>query len=95
MKYDTKPTIEAKILGCLRILGRGSCADDVNKLSANTLGESTMNYVFKKFIINMTKRVYHLFINAPQGEYSREVQDLYAALGLPGCCGSIDCTHVK
>ena len=43
----------------------------------------------------MIKRVYHLFINAPQGEYLREVQDLYASLGLPGCCGSMDCTHVK
>jgi hypothetical protein len=95
MKYDTKPILEAKILGCLRILGRGSCADEVNELSANTLGESTMNYVFKKFIVNMTNRVYNLFINPPQGEYLREVQATYAALGLPGCCGSMDCTHVK
>ena len=96
MKYESmKPPIEAKILACLRILGRDSCADDVNELSANLIGESTVNYVFKKFVHNISRRVFPLFVKEPSGEYLDSILQVYASLGLPGCVGSMDCTHIK
>jgi hypothetical protein len=76
MKYETKPPLEAKVLACLRILGRDSCADDVNKVTAHVIGESTANYVFKQFIKNMTERVYHLLIKNPEGEDLKKIRSI-------------------
>ena len=87
--------IEAKVLGCLRILGRDACADDITEDTGNIIGESTMHYVFKKFINGMTTKIYPRFMKLPTGEYLKEVLDVYAAVGLPGCVGSMDCTHIK
>ena len=93
--YTTRIPIEAKLLGCLRILGRDACADDITEITGNTLGESTMNYVFKKFIHGFQSKLYPLIVYPAKGEYLQEVMNTYAALGLPGAIGSMDCTHVK
>ena len=60
--YTSKIPIECKLLGCLRILGRDACADDVNEITGNCIGESTMNYVFKQFIHGMVNKIYPQFV---------------------------------
>jgi hypothetical protein len=57
-----------QILACLRILARDNCADDINELSYELLGESTVNNLFKKFVTNMATRMYSKFIKFPKGK---------------------------
>ena len=47
LKYESRIPYEAKILACLRILGRSNCADDISELCGNAMGESTINAIFK------------------------------------------------
>ena len=93
--YTSTIPFEAKVLGCLRILGRDFCADSVTEITADVIGESTMNYIFKKFIHGMTKKVFPFIVKPATGDYLKQVLADYAALGLHGAVGSMDCTHVK
>ena len=45
--------VEAKVLACLRMLGRGSCADEINELSSNLIRESTVHPLFCDFVRGM------------------------------------------
>ena len=94
-KYKCRIPIQAKILGCLRILARGNCADDVNELSNSVMGESTVNAIFTQFVTGMTTHIYPCFVKFPQGDLLTKILEQYAAVGLPGCVGSMDCTHIK
>ena len=93
--YASKIPIQCKVLGCLRILARDACADDITEITNNNIGESTMNYVFKKFIHGIVEKIFPKFVKPAEGEYLKEVQASYEALGLPGAVGSMDVTHVK
>ena len=93
--YVSKIPIEAKILGSLRILARGNCADEISELATATMGESTVNSIFKRFIAGMCTHIYPAFVKIPTGELLEKILKEYADIGLPGCCGSMDCTHVK
>ena len=61
MKYESRIPVEAKILACLRILGRDHCCDDINVDSNGLIGESTANYLFKQFVEGMATHVYSNF----------------------------------
>ena len=54
-----------------------------------------MYVVFKKFVFGLSKILYPAFVKFPTGNDLQKVLDVYAKLGLPGCVGSMDCTHVK
>ena len=95
MTYESRIPIEAKVLACLRILGRDHSADDINSDTGGMIGESTANYIFHQFVEGMAKFVYPNFVNLPQGDELQRVMSTYARLGLPGSMGSIDCTRVK
>jgi hypothetical protein len=94
-KYHCRIPIEAKVLACLRILGRDASADDINELSSSIIGESTVNVLFKKFVVNFANTVYPTYVQIPSGDYLQEVLDVYSRLGFPGCVGSMDCTRIK
>jgi len=97
MKYVSKIPTAARVLACLRILGRDTCGDDVEELS--NIRESTAISIFHQFIEGMVKEVYPSFVKTPlqpgNGAYLREVLTVYANLGLPGCIGSMDGTRIK
>ena len=95
MRYRSRIPIEAKVLACLRILGRGSCADDISELSSNMMSESTIHPMFRTFVKGVQKHLFPLLVRKPEGTYLQEVLALYARLGLPGACGSMDCTRIK
>jgi hypothetical protein len=93
MKNKSPIPIEIKCMVALRILGRGSCADDMSEMSG--VGESTCNSIFKRFIAGMSvDEVFNLYVHPPAGAKLTEVMDTYARLGFPGAVGSIDCTHI-
>ena len=87
-------SVELKVLACLRILGRGSCADEIKELSGESIGESTVHNIFKQFVKGIAEHLFPIYVNMPEGKYLEEVLDTYARLGLPGGIGSMDCTHV-
>jgi hypothetical protein len=87
----TKITVEFKVLIGLRILGRDNCADDVSELL--NIGDSTINSILKKFLSDCVKYFYPKYVYVPDGEELDEIWNVYEKLGLPGCVGSMDCTH--
>jgi len=86
--------VALKVLACLRILGRGSCADEIKELSSEYIGESTVHVIFKQFVKGVSTHLVPVYIKAPDGPYLEEILGTYARLGFPGCVGSMDCTHV-
>jgi len=86
--------VELKVLTCLRILGRGSCADEIKELSGELLGESTVHVLFKQFVKGIAEHLFPIHVKIPEGTYLQEVLHVYSRLGLPGAIGSMDCTHV-
>ncbi len=83
MTYRSRIPVEAKVLACLRIFGRGSCApsqaDDIKELTANMIAD------FVK-VKGMAVFIYPLFVKKPEGNYLKDVLALYARLrvDLPG-----------
>jgi hypothetical protein len=85
--------VELRVLGVLRILGRGAVFDDIAELSG--MSESSALRSFKMFCMNFSRTYYHEYVQVPSGERLKSVLTVYARLGLPGCIGSTDCVHVK
>jgi hypothetical protein len=77
----------------LRILVRGNCADDIEEMSG--VKESTVYKIFHTFIEKFVEHFYKKFVYFPQGEELIQVLALYSKIGLPGTCGSMDCTHLR
>ncbi len=90
--YSNSVPTEIKILACLRILGRGNCADDISELSH--IRPSTLNHIFKVFVKNFSKHLKPLFIKLPTIDELVAVMDTYARLGFPGAFCSKDVTHI-
>jgi len=87
-----KIEIEFKIMIGLRILGRDNCADDISEFL--NIGESTVNTIFKQFVDGCVKKLYNKYVYIPDGEELDRIRLVYEKLGLPGCIGSMDCTHI-
>ena len=81
-----------KVLICLRILGRGTYQDDIAEMSGSF--KSTCNKVFRQFLRNFTPAFYSKFVVPPTGMKRKKIMDTYAKIGLHGCMGSMDATHV-
>ena len=81
----TQIGVEFKLLGCLRILGRGGAhCDDV----AEILGcgrTTTVNDMFKLFLKNYSEDFYAVHVYIPEGEELDQVVADYAKMGFPGC----------
>ena len=80
-------------IGCLRILGRGANCDDVAEIL--DVGKTTFNDVFKTFVKNYSAAAYYdVHVYVPEGEEMDQVVADYTKIGLPGCVGSMDVTHL-
>ena len=87
-----KIAVEFKVLIGLRILGRDNCADDISEFL--NIGESTVYPIFKQFLSGCVKYLYPSYVYVPVDDDLDEVRRVYEKLGLPGCVGSMDCTHI-
>ena len=83
--------LEFKILISLRILGRGNCFDEIGELAGAF--ESTCHSVFHDFVNAFVDQFYDMYVKMPTGDQLTKVKRMYEQLGLPGCKGSMDCTH--
>jgi hypothetical protein len=88
----TQIGVEFKLLGCLRILGRGAHCDDVAEIL--DVGKTTVNVMFKAFVKNYSAAYYDVHVYVPEGEELDQVVEDYTKMGLPGCVGSMDVTHL-
>lgn len=91
-KRGGKIAVEFKIMIGLRILGRDNCADDISEYL--NIGESTISPIFRQFVDGCVKYLYSKYVYVPEGEELDQVRLVYEKLGLPGCIGSMDCTHI-
>jgi len=82
--------IQIKLLLSLRILARGVTTDDVSEPSGVSV--THCHIIFKQFIHRFPKLFKDSFITMPNQEQLRNLMEVYAAMGFPGCVGSIDCT---
>jgi hypothetical protein len=83
---------EYKLLGCLRILGRGCYTDDVSEILG--IGNETVNHMFKQFLENYATAYFDKYVYVPNGEEMNKVVEDYTRMGFPGCVGSMDVTHI-
>ena len=89
----TRCPIEIKIMACLRLLGRGLTYDDINEMSK--IPNSTIPQFLHTFCENMATRMYEPVIEHPAQANFQSRIDHYAAIGLPGAMGSLDCTRIR
>ena len=85
--------IELKLLGVLRILGRGCCFDDVAE--ALNISEDTARRSFFTFCRNFVHSEYDNIVKPPEGEKLNAVMKVYESMGLPGCSGLQRCSKLK
>ena len=84
---------ELKVLGWLRMVGRAVCFDDVEELSY--VKPSTMHAFFHKFNVHAREELYPIHVQMPSNiEELMEIEAAYAAVGIPGACGSMDVVHI-
>jgi len=84
--------LELKVLGVLRILGRGGPFDDL--FDGSGISENTHRTFFIKFCQRFVEDFYDEYIREPAGDDLTQVVDIYLQMGFPGCVGSVDCVHV-
>ena len=86
--------VEIKVMIATRMLGRGLMIDDAAEMSC--VGNSTVDSIFHTFCTNFPKHFYKDFIYVPSaGDELQKIVEVYSKLGLPGCIGSMDCTHIR
>lgn len=91
--YNSRIPLEIKTMIGLRILARGSTADDM--ADGSGVREATCRQIFLQFIKGMSSHeVFGQIVKPPTGERLQSVMDTYSRLGFPGAVGSIDCTHI-
>ena len=80
--HNSRIPIAIKLLAGLRILGRGSCCDDISECA--DIGESTANAIFHRFVETFARKIFDLVVYAPQhGDAKLEkVVQTYTKLGL-------------
>ena len=89
---QSKIKVEYKVLTCLKILGRDLCADEIDEHL--NIAESTVNKFFKMFIYNYANAMYSKWVNVPEGADLDRCEETYNRMGVPGCIGSMDVTHI-
>ena len=86
--------LELKILGVLRVLGRGYCFDGIEELSY--ISAEVNRVFFHNWCNKFAKRYYKIYCNPPETpEEIAKTMAVYDRLGFPGCIGSTDCVHIK
>jgi Plant transposon protein len=97
-KYDvcgreTTP-IFLKLLGTLRMLGKGCSWDllyELSGVSAEVHRKWTLSFLDK-----FSKEMYPIYVHGPRNsEEVNSITSLYGAAGFPGCIGSTDCVHIR
>ena len=84
---------ELKVLGWLRMVGRSVCFDDLEELSF--IKPSTMHAFFHNFNYHAREELYPVHVRMPSIlEELMEIEAAYAAVGIPGACGSMDVVHI-
>ena len=86
--------LELKILGILRVLGRGYCFDGIEELSY--ISAEVNRVFFHKWCNLFGHKYFGIYCNPPKtpDEIQRTIA-VYERLGLPGCIGSTDCVHIR
>jgi hypothetical protein len=90
--YKNAAPLELKLLGALRILGRGGPFDDL--YDGSGIHENTHRTFFIKFCDHLVSELYNDFIYIPEDEDLSLVNQIYQKLGFPGCVGSVDVVHI-
>jgi hypothetical protein len=94
LKKSSKIPTEARVLISLRLLGSGTHNSIISECNGMFIGESTCNSILHQFVGGMTEKFFDVYVNFPTGDGLAKVMDTYRRLGLPGACGSMDCTHI-
>ena len=84
---------EFRVLACLRILGRNYVTASIRELLG--AAKTTINDFFKLFLVGYSRAFYKKYVFVPDELGLNEVEKVYRYMGLPGCIGSIDVTHVQ
>ena len=97
-KYDVcgreLTPIFLKLLGTLRMLGKGCSWDLLYELSGVS-GNVHRKWTYL-FIEKFSKEMYPVYVHGPRNnEELNTITSLYAACGFPGCVGSTDCVHIR
>ena len=86
--------LELKILGVLRVLGRGYCFDGIEELSF--ISAECNRMFFHTFCDLFSKKYFDVYCNAPMSDAEiKKTLSVYDRLGFPGCIGSTDCVHLR
>lgn len=89
----TRCPTELKVLGWLRMVGRGVCFDDLEELSS--IKSPTMHSFFHEFNRRAREELYPIHVQMPSDiKELMEIEAAYAAVGIPGACGSMDVVHI-
>lgn len=81
------------LLGCFRILAKGSTFDAIEELT--NVSVPHLHSFFVEFIPWFYNHFVHDQIKFPDThEAVATVESQYARLGVPGCVGSVDCVHI-
>ena len=59
-----------------------------------SFNRSTINTIFKDFLSGCVEHLYEKYVHKPTSEELQEIRKMYESLGLHGCIGSMDVTHV-
>jgi hypothetical protein len=87
------PPLPLKVLGYLRVVGRGHSFDDVEENTG--ISETAFRVFFHDFSERGARFLYPMFVSMPSSAAEiRKVEEHYARVGMPGCCGSTDVVHV-
>jgi hypothetical protein len=85
--------LNLKILACFFILASG--LDHIHMASVVGCGEETMRNFYHFFLTTIVDHLGPTVIKFPQTQQELERSvETYADENLPGCMGSIDCTHI-
>ena len=88
------PDVGLKLLGVLRILGRGSCLDDIKELSG--ISEPTMHAFFEEWCEWFRADIFPVFVHPPRHKEELEAMMVpYALVGLNGAFTSTDAVHLR
>lgn len=86
--------LELKILGVLRVLGRGYCFDGIEELSY--ISAEVNRVFFHTWCNKFAHKYFSKYCNPPETpEEIEKTLAVYDRLGFPGCIGSTDCVHIK
>ncbi len=85
---------ELKVLGVLRMLGRGVCYDDIQELSS--ISASVMSIFLRTWCRKFTEEIFpeHVFLPKTKEDIAKAMGE-YSILGLVGAICSMDVTHVR